>query len=163
MSGQRPKGGVRNIENGVPSLGGEHVNADGTIKTKGLKYIPFDFHKKYSKTSIKPLDILVVKDGATTGKVGIVPLNFPYNECNINEHVFLIRVKDNIESYYVFSFLQSAAGRIQIQRKITGAAQTGITKDVVNSLLIPIPLIEIQKEIAGEVRRRRERAKELQG
>jgi type I restriction enzyme M protein len=162
MSGQRPKGGVRNIENGVPSLGGEHVNADGTIKTKGLKYIPFDFHKKYSKTSIKPLDILVVKDGATTGKVGIVPLNFPYNECNINEHVFLIRVKDNIESYYVFSFLQSAAGRIQIQRKITGAAQTGITKDVVNSLLISIPLIEIQKEIAGEVRRRRERAKELQ-
>lgn len=161
MSGQRPKGGVRTIEAGVPSLGGEHVNADGTIKTEDLKYIPFDFHKKYSKTSVKPLDILVVKDGATTGKVGIVPLNFPCDECNINEHVFLIRVKDNLEHYYVFSFLQSVAGQIQIQRKITGAAQTGITKDVVNSLLIPLPPIKIQKEIAGEVQRRRGLAKRL--
>ena len=42
-SGSRPKGGVRDILEGIPSLGGEHLNADGGFNFKKIKYIPEEF------------------------------------------------------------------------------------------------------------------------
>ncbi len=52
LSGQRPKGGVRQIEEGIPSLGGEHVLSDGKIAITGLKFIPKEFHKKQLKSKV---------------------------------------------------------------------------------------------------------------
>ena len=54
ISGQRPKGGVSQVKEGIPSLGGEHVLRDGTIETTNLKFIPEDFHKKQIKSKINP-------------------------------------------------------------------------------------------------------------
>lgn len=94
-SGQRPKGGVRNIAEGIPSLGGEHINNLGFVAQRELKYIPVEFHKSHLDSKVLPNDILLVKDGATTGKVGFVPEDYPYKEANINEHLFIIRVSKN--------------------------------------------------------------------
>ena len=42
-SGSRPKGGVGGILDGIPSLGGEHLNTDGGFTFEKIKYIPEDF------------------------------------------------------------------------------------------------------------------------
>lgn len=160
-SGQRPKGGVRYIEEGVPSIGGEHVTSEGDFNFEDIKYIPRDFHQKQKKSWINPLDILIVKDGATTGKVAIVPEDFPFKECNINEHVFKIEVKNDYNPYYLFSYLFSSLGQEQINRLISGAAQKGITRDAIESVKIITPPAEIQDNIADEVKRRKEESKRL--
>lgn len=162
LSGQRPKGGVGQIKKGIPSLGGEHVLSDGKIKTGGLKFIPEEFHKTQLKSKIMKKDILIVKDGATTGKVGIIPEDYPFEEANINEHVFLLRVKEEINPYYIFSFLKSELGQIQIDRDITGGTITGIIRETTENIKIPLPPLPIQNKIAEEVKQRMQKAEQLQ-
>lgn len=161
ISGQRPKGGVKYIKDGVPSIGGEHITSEGDFNFENIRYIPKQFHENKKKSWIKPFDILIVKDGATTGKVAIVPKDFPFKECNINEHVFKIEVEDNYNPYYVFSYLFSSLGQEQINRLISGAAQKGITRDAIESIRVIIPSKEIQKNIADEVKRRKEENERL--
>jgi len=162
VSGQRPKGGVRQINEGIPSLGGEHILNDGTIATTNLKFIPVEFHKKQLKSKVRKKDILIVKDGATTGKVGIIPENYTFEEANINEHVFLLRVKKEIDPYYIFSILKSPIGQMQINRDITGGTIMGIIRDTTEKIKIPLPPLKIQNKIAEEVKRRMQKAEELQ-
>ena len=161
VSGQRPKGGVKYIEDGVPSIGGEHITSEGDFNFENIRFIPKQFHQQQKKSRVKPYDILIVKDGATTGKVAIVPKEFPFKECNINEHVFKIEVKDGYNPYYVFSYLFSSLGQEQINRLISGAAQKGITRDAIESTKIIVPPLEIQNTIANEIRKRKEESKRL--
>ena len=47
-----------------------------------VHYADDDFFEQYgAKASIQPLDILVAKNGATTGKVGLVPPDFDLDRC----------------------------------------------------------------------------------
>ena len=160
-SGSRPIGGASNIREGVLSLGGEHVNTNCEIEVKNVRYISFDFHEKIKNTETKKHDILLVKDGATTGKIGIIEDESHVNQ-NINEHVFLIRVSNFINPHYFAYILHSQIIQNQIKRGITGATVTGLTKDVVNNLKIPIISIVKQNEIALHISEIRTKAKELQ-
>ena len=38
-SGSRPKGGVKNIKEGIPSIGGEHLTSNGKTKVMSPLYI----------------------------------------------------------------------------------------------------------------------------
>lgn len=158
ISGQRPQGGVSQIKEGVPSLGGEHVLANGLIEPEKLKYIPIDFHHKHITSRAFPLDIILVKDGATTGKVGIIPESYPHKEININEHVFILRVKKEVNPYYVFAYLKTQMAQIQIKREVVGGTIMGIVKDSLNNILIPYEdkNFNIQNEIAQEYKKRLE-------
>ncbi len=160
-SGQRPKGGVKYIEDGIPSIGGEHITSQGDFNLENIRFIPREFHETQKKSWIKPFDILIVKDGATTGKVAIVPKDFRFKECNINEHVFKIEVKEGYNPFYIFSYLFSNLGQEQINRLISGAAQKGITRDAIEKVKIIIPPSEVQDKIADEVRKRKEESQKL--
>ncbi len=160
-SGQRPKGGVRIAEGNVVSIGGEHILDDYSIATNNLRFITSTFHKKHLASKTNKNDIFIVKDGATTGKVGIMPNDYPYNEVNINEHIFLIRAKKNVNPYYLFIFLKSHLGKIQIEQQISGGTVTGITREATKNLIIIMPPLSIQTSIAQEVRKRIYEAKKL--
>ena len=151
-SGARPGGRAEYIEGEVPSLEGGNIGEYGQLILEDLKYIPYDFHIKHEKSAVKVFDILMVKDGATTGKIAIVPADFPFRECNINEHLFLIRVKESYNPWYVLGFLLSDLGQILIKREITGGAQRGITKDSVKNIIVPIPPKDIQNEVERRVK-----------
>ena len=160
-SGSRPTGGVGNIANGILSFGGTHVTNDGYISTKKAKYIPVEYHQKNLATATKINDLLLVKDGATTGKIAIIQKS-KHESQNINEHVFLMRLKNNVNPIYLLSYLKSSFGNTQIKRDITGATVTGLTKDVVNNLKIPLPPLTKQNQIAEHISQIRQQAKQLQ-
>src|SRR5690242_8432082 len=90
-SGARPKGGVTG-EGDVPSIGGEHISPDGLLNLSAIKRITWPFYRELRSGRVEKLDILVVKDGATTGRVAFVPDDFPYEHAAINEHVFRLQV-----------------------------------------------------------------------
>ena len=160
-SGQRPKGGVKHIEKGVPSLGGEHITSSGDFNFEEIRFIPEEFHKGQKKSQVRHFDVLIVKDGATTGKVAIIPEDFPLKQCNINEHLFKITLENGYDPYYIFCYLFSDLGQKQINRLISGAAQMGITRDAVSEIKIITPPSEIQDNIGEEVKRRKEEFKRL--
>ena len=160
-SGRRPKGGVANLQYGVLSFGGEHINNQCEIEINTPKYIPFEFHSSHMRTATQLNDLLLVKDGATTGKIGIVNCRKHIGQ-NINEHLFLLRTRADVNPIYLLNYLNSRIGKLQIQREISGGTVTGITRDVVKRLRIILPDTIKQSEIADHITGIRNEIRQLQ-
>ena len=158
-SGSRPPGGVKNIEEGILSVGGEHVNWLGQVEVKTPKYIPEKFHKNHRLTHTKLNDVLIVKDGATTGKTGIIT-SPEHIDQNINEHVFLLRF-NNLNPHFVTFLLNTSLFQKVIKRQITGATVTGLTKQALKSILIPVPDMDIQNKLVETISQKRKEAFQL--
>ena len=150
-NGSRPKGGVQNIFDGVPSLGGEHLDSNGGFKFGKLKYVPTSFAEKMNRGKIKENDILIVKDGATTGKTSFVDNNFPFDLAFVNEHVFICRTFQNLNSKCVFYFLFGKSGFSRIMENFTGSAQGGINQKFASNTLIPLPPLTEQNRIVTKL------------
>jgi len=167
-SGSRPKGGVSGTSGDIPSLGAEHLDDQGGFNFTNLKLIAQDFYKSLKKGRIKPNDILIVKDGATTGKVGFVNEHFPYNDAAINEHLFRVEIdKKKADPSFVFRFLSSGLGKHQILKDFRGATVGGISRGFIEKVEIPYPSIAEQKRFAAifdkadTIRRKRRQAIQL--
>jgi type I restriction enzyme S subunit len=153
-SGSRPKGGVSSETGTIPSLGAEHLSDDGGFKFHKNKFITAEFFKNLTSGKIKCNDILIVKDGATTGKVSFVQNDFPFSDAAINEHVFRIATdKHKGFSKYVYFFLKSSEGKKQILNDFRGATVGGISRQFIESAKIPLPPLDDQIRIAAVLTR----------
>lgn len=150
-NGSRPKGGVQGILDGVPSIGGEHLNSDGGFKFDKIKYVPFDFAEKLVKGKIKHQDVLIVKDGATTGKTSFVSEQFPFKNAYVNEHVFICRSLKEINPKCLFYFLWGRKGQERILDNFTGSAQGGINQKFAKNTLVPLPPLPEQNRIVEKL------------
>ncbi|MBI4660017.1 MAG: restriction endonuclease subunit S [Verrucomicrobia bacterium] len=150
-SGSRPRGGVRGIADGVPSIGGEHLNYTGGFNFDSVKYVPKDFAAAMSKGRIQRHDILVVKDGATTGKTAFVDSRFPYDEAFVNEHVFICRPRKEIEPQFLFRFLTSMDGQKRILENFKGSAQGGINQTFAPNTEVPLAPLTEQRRIVAKL------------
>jgi type I restriction enzyme S subunit len=150
-SGSRPKGGVKGITKGIPSIGAEHLANDGGFDFSNIRFIPEAFAKRMNRGIIEKDDILIVKDGATTGKVSYVSGSFPFDFACINEHVFKCRINLNISSKYIYYFLKSQIGQEMIMSAFHGGAQGGINSKFIDKVTIPIPPFEEQNRIVAKL------------
>ncbi|TDQ18250.1 type I restriction enzyme S subunit [Algoriphagus boseongensis] len=150
-TGSRPKGGVQGILNGIPSLGGEHLDYNGNFKFDKLKYIPDEFAQKMKRGKIQEDDVLIVKDGATTGKTSYVSNDFPFENAYVNEHVFICRPTKLNSGKFISYFLRSREGQIRILENFTGSAQGGINQKFAKNTIIPIPPLPEQKRIVSRL------------
>lgn len=158
-SGSRPSGGVSHYEDGILSLGGEHVTNTSEINVDKPKYIPELHHLKIKRTETRMHDILLVKDGATTGKIGIIEKEDHVGQ-NINEHVYLMRF-DNINHHYFTLLFNTKLYQKIVKKHITGATVTGLTKTAVRDISIPVPPEEVQLELVNHASQIRQSAFDL--
>ena len=153
-SGKRPKGGVGEYQNGIPSLGGEHIGLNGKIKVSkdNLKFVPVEYFEKSKQGKIKNLDILICKDGALTGKIALFYKNdIDFPQSIINEHVFLLRTNQNTNQKYLFNILFSSKGQELLKSNISGQAQGGLNRANLLNIKIPLPPKEVQEKIVTEI------------
>lgn len=148
ISGSRPSGGVSTEGEGIPSLGGENVITSGGITFQNLNLVSEEFYSLMPKGKLQPYDVLINKDGAQTGKVGLYKVSF--QKACVNEHLFILRHRnpDNDQSYLYYSVL-SPETQIKISRCITGSAQPGLNTTFVDAVEILLPNDPLeQKKIA---------------
>jgi len=150
-SGSRPKGGVRGITEGIPSIGGEHLNENGGFRFESIKFVPYSFFERMNQGHIQTGDILIVKDGATTGKVALVRDDFPYDPAVVNEHVFICRPDEGVYPAFLFYFLFSDEGQDRILENFRGSAQGGINKSFAPGTAVPLAPLAEQKRIVAKV------------
>ena len=144
-SGSRQKGGA--VREGVPSIGGEQIDKNGSIRFDKMKFISQEHFDGMSKGVLKRGDVLLVKDGATTGKSGY----FSYNiNAAVNEHVFIIRANKNVVPYYLYSIISSRGFQNLLHPHIKGIIG-GINREIGN-IEIPLPPLELQREIVAEIK-----------
>ena len=146
-TGKRTKGGALS-KGKVASIGGEHIDVQGNIKWSDMKFIPKDFYKLLKQGKVRLGDILLVKDGATTGKVALTK-DLKYEKVAVNEHVFIIRNKTNrLENEFLFYFLFSDIGQAEIKKRVHGMIGGIIRKDL-SAIPISLPPIKEQRKIVS--------------
>lgn len=144
-SGSRQKGGA--LTSGVPSIGGEQVAEDGNIRFDKMKYISEEHFSSMRTGVLCRDDVLVVKDGATTGKTGYW---YGDEKAAVNEHVYIFRADTNkILPFYLYSLVRSEFFQNILARYIKGIIG-GISREILE-IKIPLPPLEIQRQIVDEL------------
>ena len=143
-SGSRQKGGA--VNSGIPSIGGEQIDEKGNIRFDKMKYISKEHFRAMKKGVLKNGDVLMVKDGATTGKTGFFAHNL---QAAVNEHVFILRSKETIRPYYMYSIIRSHAFQERLRPFIKGIIG-GISLEI-QGIEIPLPPLEVQRGIVAEI------------
>lgn len=148
ISGGRPAGGINAKSEGVPSLGGENIKSNGGMKYDDIRIIPEAFYDRMPKGKLQPLDVLINKDGAQTGKVGLY--DGAFEKAAVNEHLFILRAQDREETdqAYLFYCVLLPETQQKIYRRITGSAQPGLNSQFVRAVDIPFHTPLRQQKIA---------------
>lgn len=143
-SGSRENVDKNVLEDTVPSIGGEHI-VDGKIKFKENKYITQEYYNSLHKGKIKSGDILLVKDGATIGKMGIAQ-DF-VGKMAVNEHVYLLRANNETEQKFLYYLLISPEIQSLISLETRGSAQGGLNTTFTSNIFNTFPPKKEQKKI----------------
>ena len=143
-SGSRQKGGA--LDAGVPSIGGEQIDEKGGIRFDKMKYISHEHFQRMTKGILRSGDVLIVKDGATTGKTAF--FNHEMTAA-VNEHVFILRSGDSIDPHYLYRYVRDDAFQRKLKPLIKGIIG-GISLEF-GKVTIPLPPLAIQKEIVAEI------------
>jgi len=119
-----------------------HYGLDLSAKT----FIPSTVHQRMKRSQIQARDVLLAIVGATIGQVAVMPDN--EGEANCNQAVAIIRLREDINPYYVRSVLHSRLGQTQIHRFSGGSARPNLDLWEVRLLRIPVPPRDAQDRIA---------------
>ena len=119
------------------SIGGEHINWNGSLNLKNERYVSKDFYNNLNKGKIKLNDVLLVKDGATIGKTAFIS-DKPFEKMAVNEHVFIIRSNDMILPKLLYYLVRSNLGFMQIKLTENGSAQGGINSSFPSDVYFPV-------------------------
>ena len=117
----------------------------GDIRGKGIDYknamkIRIEDYDTLESQGCRPHkgDILMVKDGATTGRVGMMTDD---EKCVLLSSVAMLTPLSNVDSNYLMYLIQSNVIQAQIQLLMAGSAMPRVTLKKINSLkglLIPL-------------------------
>ena len=99
------------------SLGGEHIG-ERTFDLKNKIFVSKDFFNKSLKGQVSNNDILIIKDGATTGK-NIFVKNMPIKSMLLNEHVYRF-VATNVSPFYLYLLFNGKDVQTILEEKING-------------------------------------------
>lgn len=138
-SGNRPKGGVSQYDDGIPSVGAENVLGVGQYKYSKEKYVPEEFYEEMNKGIVEDYDVLIYKDGAGLGRVSIFGDGFPHRELCINSHAYLVRTDNTCSQAYLYFWMDSPLIKSSIRNSNTNAAQPGINMGDVRGFPFLIP------------------------
>jgi type I restriction enzyme S subunit len=139
-SGKRPRGGVRDVPDGVPSIGAENINGIGRHDFDGEKFVPRPFFDEMRRGVVQDSDVAIYKDGAYIGKSSYFRDGFPHAECCVNEHVFLLRSNGaRLNQNALYLWLQEPDTVQAIRSKNANAAQPGINQQDVGGLELVLP------------------------
>lgn len=142
-SGKRPKGGIVNLESGIPSIGAENINGIGKHNFSSEKLVSEEFFTQMRKGVVQNGDVAVYKDGAYIGRSSYFRDSFPHARCCVNEHVFLLRSDGvRLKQNFFYLWLQQEETVSAIRSTNANAAQPGINQQTVGGLELLIPDVE---------------------
>ena len=108
-----------------------------------------DHDETYRRCPVKKGDVLYIKDGATTG---IATINTLEDEFSLLSSVAVLRGTEGIlDNRFLVSYLNSLVGKRYMLGMVSGVAITRLTLTKLNNAEIPLPPLEVQKEIVAEI------------
>ena len=145
-SGVTPKGGETVYKKeGHPFVRSQNVGL-GVLLLEDIAYIDDTTHIRQKNTELQIDDVLLNITGASIGRCAVV--NEQIAGGNVNQHVCIIRTKDNLVSSFLCNFLLSNYGQKQIDSFQAGGNRQGLNFEQIKSIKIGIPCVKEQSNIA---------------
>lgn len=133
---------------GLPFLQGSHIVH---FQPADVKYVSRRAHRKIEQWQIEQGWLLVTRSG-TVGRVALCPSD--WNGWAASEHLLrIIPDEDACPSGYLYSFLTSPLGHVQLTKHIYGAVVDELTEDQTKSVLVPLPVNNAQKALVAKIDR----------
>lgn len=114
-------------------------------------FVSGETHKGFlGRSIVYPGDVLMNIVGPPMGKVSIVPDAYP--EWNINQAIVRFRCLDGLHNKYLAFFLgYSDTVKKMVAKAKATAGQFNLTLEICRDIQIPLPSIEVQKEVACHI------------
>jgi len=119
------------IEQGIPFLRSQNV-IPFLINYNGIKYITEKFHKKLSKSSLKPGDVVIVRTGKP-GASAVIPKSLTVANCS---DLVIVRCGSKLDPNFVSYFINSIT-KSHIDANLVGAVQQHFNVGAAKKILIP--------------------------
>lgn len=132
-------------ERGVNFVKVESIDENGCFILEKFAHISNDCHIKLGRSILEVDDVLFSIAGAI-GRLAVVKENIL--PANTNQALAILRLDANQAlARYIFFVLQTAEAKEQYLVKKLGAAQPNVSLNSLANIKIPIPPIEVQREI----------------
>jgi type I restriction enzyme S subunit len=142
-TGNRPAGGVKDINFGIPSIGAESIVGIGRYNFEKTKFVPESFYSAMRRGKLEDYDVLLYKDGGRPGQfephVSLFGDGFPFKVMSINEHVYRLRTRPPLSQVYLFFWMSSPLIMEEMRRRGTGVAIPGLNSTAVKELPCLVP------------------------
>ena len=128
-----------------------NLTGDG-IDLTDIARIPDAKLGKGAGFKIQPGEILIAMSGATTGKLGVVPLELG-EDLYLNQRVGNYRIRDTerIQRDFLLGLLRSSFYQRFLWQLAAGVAQPNVSGWQLESAVVPLPPIPLQREFARRV------------
>ena len=107
-------------------------------------YVPMDIVEQFPKITLDEKCILFSIVGASIGNVGLFPGE---RKCFLGGAICVAKVLPQYDVDYIYYCVEAHNVQHQIRRKTKGAGQATITVEDIREFEIPLPPIEVQREI----------------
>lgn len=125
----------RFVKVGIPLITGQNLNLN---KLSDLKMLSRKFTRNIEKNTTKESDILISVLG-TIGKIEYCYNNI-YQGVFASQQITKVSVKrELIHPGYIYAFLKSKLGQIQLQKHKTGSVIEWIIENNIASVVVPVP------------------------
>lgn len=156
-SGNTPKGGSENyVDEGIIFLRSQNVWKNKII-LDDVAYIDEETHAKMLKSSVKYEDILMTKTGrinTENSSLGRASIYLGKDDsANINGHVYLIRIKEDFNKYFILSILTLPDYYEYIRSVCVGGIdKRQLNKEHLENFPIIQPPLELQNKFSNIVK-----------
>lgn len=140
---------------GIPLLRVQNVTGEG-INADNLVFINKEKQIKLGRSKVLAGDLVITKAGRV-GTVDIIPLSLP--EANITSHLAKISLKKEYNPYFVYMYLNSKLGLLQIERQGIKSTKPELNIDEVAITKIIIPPQSFQQKIEQIVKEAQKKRK----
>ncbi|KMQ64568.1 hypothetical protein ACM46_09930 [Chryseobacterium angstadtii] len=146
-SGKTPLGGEKAYKaSGVHFIRSQNVN-NGRLQLENSVFISESTNAEMKNSVVQANDILLNITGASLGRSCVVPRNFKIG--NVNQHVCIIRFKDNYDPRFVEPIMASEKGQLTFKSLQTGSGREGLNFESIKGISLDLPEIKEQKKIAS--------------
>jgi type I restriction enzyme M protein len=148
-SGVTPKGGSSVYQsNGIMLIRSQNV-LWGSFDFSDVAFISNDQDEKMQRSRVKKGDVLLNITGASIGRSALYGKD---TKANVNQHVCILRTKMNLLlPNYLKMLILSPYLQDQIFKKQSGVSREALNYENIKSFEIPLPSIEIQKQIVDKL------------
>lgn len=126
----------------------KNIKDDG-IHLENITYVSSDTHKEiFARCNPEKGDVLLIKDGATTGVVTVNNLEEPFS---LLSSVALLKLGSSIESWYLAFVIRSTLFNQMIRSQMKGVGITRVTLKQIESFAFPLPPLAEQQRIVAKI------------